>query len=435
MNSPEEKSRWYKVRKLFNDLHLWMGLSSGLIVIVICFSGTVYVFNTEFKELASPGLYLLNEHPGMNPLKAEAIIRKIESATAGKVQSLKIPEAHNRTWQVSVRMPVAEDHGRPVEGGARNTVTVYAVNPFSGEIIGDISNNKNSVTEFMRTMFSLHRWLLLDRIEEPIFGELPNRKLGSYITGTATILFTLGALTGLIIWFPKKLKTWSQGLRIKWGASWKRLNHDLHNTLAFYSLIFLLLMGVTGPQWSFPWYREGLQKMLGTYSSPDGPKPTPVQSKLPGSQEKANMVSADDYLKSAEKVLAYRGDYTIVLPADSSSVVAVSKNRTGFFAPSAADKLSLDQYSGAVLETAIFSEKPFNERVGGSIKALHLGEVYGTFTKILYFIACLVATSLPVTGTLIWLNKLKKKRKKAVKKTSRVSYSTSAFNETGHSSN
>ncbi|MGZ5221534.1 MAG: PepSY domain-containing protein, partial [Chitinophagaceae bacterium] len=45
------------------------------------------------------------------------------------------------------------------------------------------------------------------------------------------------------------------------------------------------------------------------------------------------------------------------------------------------------------------------------IKAIHVGNVYGTLTKIIYFIACLIATSLPITGTMIWLNKLRKKRK------------------------
>ncbi|WP_234364399.1 PepSY domain-containing protein [Lunatibacter salilacus] len=41
-----------------------------------------------------------------------------------------------------------------------------------------------------------------------------------------------------------------------------------------------------------------------------------------------------------------------------------------------------------------------------------MGDVYGTFTKILYFIACLIATTLPVTGTLIWINKMQNKKKK-----------------------
>ena len=51
------KSNWQKIRKLFNDLHLWLGLTSGLVVIAICFSGTVYVFNTELTERAAPHLY------------------------------------------------------------------------------------------------------------------------------------------------------------------------------------------------------------------------------------------------------------------------------------------------------------------------------------------------------------------------------------------
>jgi uncharacterized iron-regulated membrane protein len=92
----------------------------------------------------------------------------------------------------------------------------------------------------------------------------------------------------------------------------------------------------------------------------------------------------------------------------------VSKTKTGFFAPAAGDRLTIDRYTGQILKTEIFKDKPFNERVAGSIKAIHVGNVYGTFTKIIYFIACLIATSLPVTGTMIWLNKLKKKRRRKI---------------------
>ena len=88
----------------------------------------------------------------------------------------------------------------------------------------------------------------------------------------------------------------------------------------------------------------------------------------------------------------------------------ITKTKTGFFAPAAGDRLVINRYTGAVEKTEIFRNKPFNERVAGSIKAIHVGNVYGTFTKLIYFIACLIATTLPITGTLIWLNKLKKRR-------------------------
>ena len=78
------------------------------------------------------------------------------------------------------------------------------------------------------------------------------------------------------------------------------------------------------------------------------------------------------------------------------------------------------EHRAYVEKTDIFRNKPFNERVAGSIKAIHVGNVYGTFTKILYFFACLIATSLPVTGTLIWVNKLKQRRKTVEKRTGAV---------------
>lgn len=451
MKKQKERSTWQKVRKLFNDLHLWMGLASGVIVIVICFTGTVYVFNAEVREMASPELYTIKSPKG-DVLTAEAIISNVEKTIGGKVTALKIPADKNRTWQVSVKKDQEEnaDGGRADKttpgkiaggkdvkrgedtkvkndneptpdqskaksgpGGKPNLGTTYSVNPYTGEVLGDLSV-KNSTTEFMRDMFSLHRWLLLDRIEEPIFGELPNRKLGSYITGTATILFTLGVLTGLVIWFPQKIKSWKQGLSVKWSGNWKRINHDLHNTFAFYALIFLFLMGITGPQWSFEWYREGLQKSLGTYKAPDEPRPEPPQSTLP--DHAVRKLSVNDYINATQNILAYQGDYNIILAADSTAAVAINKTKVGFFAPVASDKVFVDQYSSAILSTDIFRDKPLNERIAGSIKALHLGDVYGKFTKILYFIACLVATSLPVTGTIIWLNKLKKANKKKAKK-------------------
>ena len=92
--------------------------------------------------------------------------------------------------------------------------------------------------------------------------------------------------------------------------------------------------------------------------------------------------------------------------------MSFSKTKTGFFAPAASDKLSINVLTGGITKVDIFTDKPFNERIAGSIKAIHVGNVYGTFTKWLYFFACLIATSLPITGTLIWINKLKKRKKR-----------------------
>lgn len=397
----QQKSTWQKIRKLFNDIHLWLGLTSGLIVIAVCFSGTVYVFNTELTERAVPHLYKVKPIEGKERIPVDSLLEKIKATSGGTITGITIPADLKRTYQFNVKK----------EGDNSRGGIAYMVNPYTGDIVGN-SKEKNGTKEFMSTMFSLHRWLLLDKVEKPIIKGTTNRELGSMITGWATILFTLGCITGLVIWFPQKIKNWKQGLSVKWKAGWKRVNHDLHNSLALYALFFLLLMGLTGPQWSFEWYRTGLQKTLGTYKSKDAPKEKTPKSKLPADSISFASLTIADYIKRANQVLVYPGNYTITLPADSTATTGISKTKLGFFAPAAGDRLTLDQYSGKILKTDIFKDKPFNERIAGSIKAIHVGNVYGTFTKIIYFIACLIATSLPVTGTMIWLNKLKKKRRR-----------------------
>lgn len=393
----QKNKGWPRIRKFFNDVHLWLGLSSGLVVIAICFSGTVYVWNTELTEWSAPHLYTVKVPANAQRLSADELVGRIAAEASAEVSGVVMPASPSRTYQFQTRKPGSTERG-----------ITYFVNPYTGAITGTSKETTRTKT-FMSVMFSLHRWLLLDKLEK--------KELGSTITGWATIVFTLGCITGLIIWFPQKVRNWKQGLGIKFTANWKRVNHDLHNSLAFYALVFLLLMGLTGPQWSFTWYRTGLQKTLGTYKPPqkkDGKEKEPKGEKEKDSAT-ITLLPIAQYLAVADKQLPYEGDYTIAFPAESSGTVNVSKNKRGFFAPAAADRLTLDAATAAIKKADIFKNKPFNERVAGSIKAIHVGNVYGTFTKILYFLACLIATSLPVTGTLIWWNKLKKSKVKSEK--------------------
>ncbi len=448
-----------KVRKFFNDIHLWGGLISGIVVFIVCITGTIYTYNTELRALAMPEFNKVKVEGEKK--SADQLLTAIKPEVNGKVVGVKVPYADNsptffmynkkeKDEEGNERKPetakaqegqkpestkelkeektsekpqkaeeakLAEEKGPKKAapagpgGGRGPRANQLAVNPYTGQIIGDLSDVKTKTAEFMQKMFSLHRWLLLNEIEEPIIEGVENRKLGSWITGSATLLFLFGVITGIVIWFPNKMRAWKNGLNIRWSANWKRLNHDLHNTLGFYSCIILFLMAVTGPFWSFDWYRAGWQKTWGTYKSPDAPKEekAALLSTLPADGRKP--MSIEETILAVNKVLPYEGDVTINFAKDSVGTVSISKNRTGFFAPSAGDRLTLDQYSGEVLERDVFREKPFNQRASASIKALHIGDIYGPFTKLLYFISCLIATSLPVTGVMIWINKMKKTKK------------------------
>jgi uncharacterized iron-regulated membrane protein len=380
MATKKGNSTWKKVRKLFNDIHLWMGIGSGLILFVVCLTGTIYTFSSEIQEMLEPEKYEVSVQSGAELLSAEAIAQQVEQALPEvKVTALRIPADEARSYEVSVRK----------EGEQRGTT--YLVDPYTAEIKG---TTKGAGSEFFMTVFRLHRWLLLDT------------EIGRPIVGVATLIFVFIILTGLVIWFPQRLKSWKQGLRIKFSGSWKRTNHDLHNALGFYSSILLLIMALTGLQWSFEWYRTGLYNVLGVERN----RPADEFDIRPNDSESTLVVA--DFLRIADEQLPYEGDYRISLPDEPQKPVAITKYQTGFFAPSAGDALKLDPYTGEVLSLEVFSEKPWNEQVARSIKALHMGTFYGTFSKIIYFIACLIATSLPVTGTIIWINKLRKKAKR-----------------------
>ncbi|MFC3415285.1 PepSY-associated TM helix domain-containing protein [Algoriphagus hitonicola] len=389
-------SAWKITRKVFDKIHLYAGLISGLIVIAVCLSGTIYVYNTEIKEWADSERYFVEasgERLSLDELKST-----LENDLQGSVTGVFVQNGQDR----SVQMTLLKD-------GEKGRGTTYFVNPYSGEILAD--NTEQTATEkFMRTQFSLHRWLLLDRIEEPIFESMSNMQLGRLINGIATSLFLLGVITGIVIWVPQKAKTWKQGLQVKWSGNWKRVNHDLHNTMAFYSLIALFIMSATGLFWSFEWYREGWQKTWDTYQAPTSKNEVKEETPTvePGPVQEFSLELA---LAKGNETLTYPGNWRISLPKDGLSPIGLTKYRTGFFARSGADQISLNQADLSVSETRLFSDLSVRQQIGRSVKSLHMGDIFGPFTKFLWFLACLIATSLPITGTLIWWNKRKKKKR------------------------
>ncbi|MDF9800773.1 putative iron-regulated membrane protein [Catalinimonas alkaloidigena] len=397
MAKVKNSSGWKRTRKLFNDIHLWMGIGSGLILFLVCLSGTIYTFREEVEMLIEPEKYSIDVPEDAEPMTAEAIIEQLQQQPGGIIASISIPHAEDEPYAVSIKKSEEERRG-----------TTYFVNPYTATVLG---TSDSPAAGFFMFMFRLHRWLLLDSA------------IGRPIVGVATLIFVFLILSGLVIWVPQKVKSWKQGLKIKWNANWKRINHDLHNSLGLYSSILLLIMALTGLCWSFEWYRDGLGEVLGTQVfGRRGGGGEPLSSTLP--VQNATPLTVAELMHISNETLPYKGDHQISLPKDSVGTVSISKHKTGFFAPSATDRLQLDQYSGEVLASEIFAEKPFNERIAASIKPLHMGYVYGTFSKIIYFVACLVATSLPITGVIIWINKLKKKAKK--KQSRRKAVTTSA---------
>jgi|SRR5690554_507086 len=376
------KKSKFTFRKFITDIHLWLGIGAGIIIFLVCLSGTILTFEYEIEGFFDEKLVVVPS--GNEQIALEDLIIDLESQ--GVVSSVTIKNDTKLPYEFRVKTSPKDRRG-----------TIFNVNPYTGEVLKYEASKLNG---FFLSMFKLHRWLLLDI------------SVGRPIVGIATLIFLLLTLSGLVIWFPKKLKwrNFKQGFKIKFSANWKRINHDLHNTIGFYSSIILLIMGLTGLSWSFDWYRDGASAVMGAKifdrSSPE------FESCA------QNWISLAEIRAVANAELKYPGDLIISFPDKESGIYQIRKLHTEDFAPVTADKIFIDR-DGRVLEKQIFSDKPLNVQIASLIRPIHTGEIFGGFSKFIYFVACLFATSLPITGTIIWINKLKKKRKKRYKKLKR----------------
>ncbi|MDT0647129.1 PepSY-associated TM helix domain-containing protein [Zunongwangia sp. F260] len=372
-----KKKRKYTFRKFMNDVHLWLGLGSGIVLFLVCFSGTMLVFEKEIKALFAEDLKIKNKE---EIIEIGDLVENLKSR--GEVLGVSISNKETDPYEFRVKTSPEDRRG-----------TIFFVDPHTGDTL---KAPESSLDGFFMSMFRLHRWLLLDTA------------IGRPIVGVATIIFFFLAVSGIIIWFPKKWKwrNFKPGFKIKFSAKWKRINHDLHNTLGFYSCIFLVVMILTGLCWSFEWYRDAGSQVLGTKVFGNRGSPG-IESQL--DFDPSEELTVAEIYKVASKELNYNGITSISLPSSKKGVFQIRKYDESNWSPVVSDQLVLDR-NGEMLQKEIFKEKPLNVQVASLIKPLHTGEIFGMFSKVLYFISCLIATSLPVTGTIIWLNKMKKKK-------------------------
>lgn len=408
------------MKVFFRNIHLYLSLAAGLVIMTCCFTGAILVFEKELQEALNHERYFVKQQNLQLPI--EQLISNVKQKyAAAKIASVKIYPHPERSVEIGVSIPEKGNkkengvtvkneqiqHGKkegsegnresaggqkgklspPAGGGGRPTHTAF-VNPYSGEII-ELYNYRET---FFYTMFSLHRWLLGG-----------DSSIGKTITGVATFIFLFILITGIILWWPRNKAILKQRLKIKTAASWKRMNHDLHIVLGFYSAIFLFIFAFTALAWSFKWFNDGIYTVTKSSMKPAEPPKSIVQA-----DKKA--INYDSAFVAINKVVADVHYYSLRAPNDSTgiftaTVLPLSAHET------AADNYYIDQYSGEVIGSLKFKDKNVGQRVRSTFKPVHTGSIYGWPSKIIAFLACFFGVTFPITGTIMWINRLRKKNK------------------------
>lgn len=208
------------------------------------------------------------------------------------------------------------------------------------------------------TIVRLHRWLFM-KPENAHDGGL---SLGRILTAVSSICMTIVLLSGIVIWWPKSKKALKNRLKISTNKGFRRFVYDSHVSLGIYVVIFLLLMSLTGPVFSFGWYRQGMSKLFGQPMPPKGMK---MQQPKDGAKQSA----------TNDKAFAQ---------VDTSQI----KQQTQAAKDKAKD-MKGDQHG----------KKP---KGGKLFKQLHTGTWGGWFSRVLYAIAAFIGGFLPISGYYLW---------------------------------
>ena len=207
---------------------------------------------------------------------------------------------------------------------------------------------------FLMALRQLHRWLFI--VPENPHGGL---SLGRIVTAVSSMCMTLVLLTGVVIWWPKNKKMLKNRLTVNTGKGFRRFVHDTHVSLGIYAFIFLFLMSITGPVFSFGWYRQGMSKLLGQKS-----------------ENKEMMIK-----KGGDKQMA-TGEH------------AFNKNK---FKQKNLQPVGLQENHH--MKGGAQGKKPQGVVL---FKSLHMGTWAGWVSKILYALAALIGGFLPISGYYMW---------------------------------
>jgi uncharacterized iron-regulated membrane protein len=394
-----------KVKKINAWLHLWLGLSSGLIVVIISLTGCIYVFEDELKSyFYAHKIYV--SIPAGGQKKPISELYKIAQETVGKqhpIQNIEMPLEANRS--VIFRPAIKRNAEAWTSIGEFEYFRMLYLNPYSGKVIA----NEDARFEFFRVVLALHRNLLL------------KRDVGLIIVGISVLVFVILLISGIVLWLPKKIIGLKQRLLFLWkkNTKFKRKNYDLHNILGFYASFFLLIIALTGLTWSFDWVENSVAWVAN--AGVKVKKPKPVFSDT--TQTATNILPLDLMYRSVVRQNPEAVMFTINIPKEKKATVNFSVfkheqlnyNRQQF---------QFDQFSGKQLKRNTFEEKNNGEKLKAMNYDIHTGRILSLYGKILAFIASLISASLPITGFLIWWGKRNKIVKQKSKNYLNTTYNT-----------
>jgi uncharacterized iron-regulated membrane protein len=354
---------------LARKLHLIVGLTIGLVTVVIGLTGTMLAFRDDIDRALSPTLYQTSAGPSL-PL--DSLVAAAQAQAPGKpVMRLFFPGSA----------------GEPMRVMVKGAGTVF-VDPASARVLG-VRRPGAGPTDWV---LDLHRELLA--------GDAGNRVV---IAGAIGMLGL--CLSGLVLWAPRKGQTkWRWNL--PQAAPALRVHREVHTVVGAYAAIALMVLAWTGLSFAF---RE---PVLGLYAAVTASDMRSVKPPEVAPPPDARRVPVSTMVEAARRVFPTAEFRQMRLPADPTAAVQVNFFQPGEFNRRGNTVAYVDPYRGEVVGTIDPAHAPLAWRVYYTTNyPIHTGEWGGRLTQALWCLLGLMPALLFGTGASFWWLKTQAKQR------------------------
>lgn len=357
-------------RRVIFQIHLWLGVLTGVYIFVVCATGAALVFRIDIQRAMHPALFTpRTSGPLADPV---AVMESVQKAYPdSRVSGIEVPTTTRPTY-----LAYAASNGR---------FATLLLDPVSAELLGEIPEQS-----FVRTLQDLHFDLLGGRT-------------GRLVNGVGAIVLLGMCLTGLVIWWPGRSQ-WTRSLRVDFRRQWKRVNWDLHSAVGIWTVALIAMWAATGAYIVFPRPIGLAVNRISPLTQAATPQPKPAQAA--GSRLSWRVLVDEARARVPDQHVA-----RVVLPATETSPFLVMFSRVQ---PTPGNpeltSVYLDPYTGEAVTVPPPARRSAGDVVMAWLMPLHFGNFGGNGVRVAWLLFGMAPPVLFVTGVVMWWTRVVRAR-------------------------
>jgi uncharacterized iron-regulated membrane protein len=357
-------------RRALFQVHLWLGVLTGLYIFVVCATGAVLVFRIDIQRAMHPALFT----------------PRTTGSLAHPVTVMESVQKAYPEWRVSgVEAPTTTRPTYLAYAAGGDRFITLLLDPVSAEVLGEVPERS-----FVRTLQDLHFDLL-------------GGSRGRVVNGVGAIVLLGMCLTGLVIWWPGR-SNWTRSLMVDFGRQWKRVNWDLHSAIGIWTVVLIAMWAATGAYFVFPTPIRLAVNRISRLTQ----VATPQSKAAPAAASRPSWRALVD---EAQRRVPGQHVARVVLPSSDTSPFLVMFARVQ---PTPGNpeltSVYLDQHTGEAVTVPPPARRSAGDVVMAWLTPLHVGNFGGNGIRVAWLLLGMAPPVLFATGFIMWWTRVVRAR-------------------------